>query len=364
MKIAKKILRITLGVIGLFLLYIIIVLIHGTITDYQPEEKISANMIGQATENIITDSTISLITWNIGFGGLGKETIFFYDLDGSLTSSVPVTTPKKYFDKNQAAIEEFVKINKSDFYLFQEVDTKAKRSYEVNQFEAIQKGIPDYTGAYAMNFNVKRVPLPVMEFWNTMGKVEAGLASYAKYQPKESTRYQFPGNYGWPTRIFQLDRCFLAQRFEVQNDKELIIINTHNSAYDKGGELKAQQMTYLRNYVLKEYEKGNYVIVGGDWNQCPPNFMFDTFAPGKGEGHETSGIPVDYLPQDWLWIYDTTTPTNRKLTEVYKDGETFTTLIDFFLISPNLQLEKVRTINQTFEYSDHQPVYVKLKLKK
>lgn len=363
MKLVKNIFKFLGAIVGLFLLYIVSVILHGTITDYQPEEKTNADIVNKSAETTISDSTISLITWNIGFGGLGKESIFFYDAGGTLTSSVPVTTPKENFEKNQAAIEEFVKINKSDFYLIQEVDIEAKRSYRVNQFEEIQEEIPNYTGAYAMNYNVKRVPLPVMEFWNTMGKVEAGLASYSKYQPKESTRYQFPGNYGWPTRIFQLDRCFLAQRFEVQNGKELIVINTHNSAYDKGGKLKAQQMTYLRNYLLSEYEKGNYVVVGGDWNQCPPNFMFDTFAPGKGEGYETSSIPYDYLPEDWLWVYDTTTPTNRKLTEVYKDGETFTTLIDFFLISPNLQLNKVRAIDQKFDYSDHQPVYVELKLK-
>lgn len=362
MKIFINISKVIGAIIGLFLLYIVIVIIHGTITDFQPKEKITADIVGKSNESIISDSIVSLITWNVGFGGLGEESIFFYDVGGTLTSDVPVTIPKENFDKNQAAIENFAKINKSDFYLYQEVDTKAKRSYYVNQLEAIQAEIPNYTGAYAMNYNVKRVPLPIMEFWNTMGKVEAGLATFSKYQPKESTRYQFPGNYSWPNRIFQLDRCFLAQRFDVKNGKELVVINTHNSAYDKGGMLKAQQMTYLKNYVLAEYEKGNYVIVGGDWNQCPPNFMFDTFSPGNGEGYETSSIPYDYLPQDWLWVYDTTTPTNRKLTEVYKDGETFTTLIDFFLISPNLNVEKVRTINQTFQYSDHQPVYVELKL--
>lgn len=362
MKTIKNTLKILGAIIGLFILYIVGVILHGTVTDYQPEEEIAANIIGQSNETTISDSTISLITWNIGFGGLGEESIFFYDAGGTLTSDVPVTAPKINFDKNQAGIEEFVKINKSDFYLIQEVDLKSKRSYYVNQFEKIQENLPNYTSSYAMNYNVKRVPLPIMEFWNTMGKVEAGLATYTKYQPKEATRYQFPGNYSWPTRIFQLDRCFLAQRFEVKNGKELIVINTHNSAYDKGGKLKAQQMEYLRTYLLAEYKKGNYVIVGGDWNQCPPNFKFDTFSPGNGEGYETTSIPMDYLPQDWLWVYDTKVATNRKLTEVYKDGETFTTLLDFFLISPNLQLKKVRTINQTFQYSDHQPVYVELRL--
>lgn len=356
----KNILKVIGGIIGLFLLYVLIVILHGTATDYQPEEKITVEIEGNPTEKVITDSIVSLITWNVGFGGLGEESIFFYDVNGTLTSDVPVTVSKENFDKNQAGIEAFVKNTKADFFLLQEVDTEAKRSYYLNQHEAVQAVLPNFSTSFALNYNVKRVPLPVMEFWNTMGKVEAGLASYSKFETSEATRYQFPGNYSWPTRIFQLDRCFLVNRYKTKSGKDLVVLNTHNSAYDKGGVLKKQQMEYLKNYLTTEYEKGNYVVVGGDWNQCPPYFKFDTFQPGKGEGYETQSIDPAFLPDGWTWAYDATIPTNRKLTEVYKANETFTTLIDFFLVSPNLKVNKVKGLNQNFQYSDHQPVYVEL----
>lgn len=362
MKILKNTLKIIGGIIGLFLLYVIIVILHGTVTDYQPEEKITVDMTGKSSQKVIEDSIISLVTWNVGFGGLGAKDLFFYDANGTLMSKYPVISPKENFDGNQKGITDFAKNTKVDFYLFQEIDIDAKRSYHINQYEAIQAQQPNFVGSYAMNYNVKRLPLPVMEFWNTMGKVEAGLGTFAKYQPKEATRYQFPGNYSWPNRVFQLDRCFLVNRFDTKNGKELVVINTHNSAYDKGGVLKKQQTEYLKKYITSEYEKGNYVIVGGDWNQCPPYFPFDKLMPGKGEGYETLNIEADYLPEDWLWVYDPLMPTNRKSSEVYTEGETFTTLIDFFLISPNVKVEKVKTINQHFEYSDHQPVYVELRL--
>jgi hypothetical protein len=76
----------------------------------------------------------------------------------------------------------------------------------------------------------------------------------------------------------------------------------------------------------------------------------------------TLNIDADYLTEDWLWVYDPLMPTNRKSSEIYTEGETFTTLIDFFLISPNIKVEKVKTIDQHFEFSDHQPVYVELRL--
>src|SRR3712207_9581560 len=47
-------------------------------------------------------------------------------------------------------------------------------------------------------------------------------------------------------------------------------INTHCSAYDKGGKMKLEQMKYLSQFIDSEYKKGNYVLVGGDWNQLMP----------------------------------------------------------------------------------------------
>jgi endonuclease/exonuclease/phosphatase family metal-dependent hydrolase len=362
MKILKNTLKIIGGIIGLFLLYIIIVILHGTVTDYQPDEKITVDVAGAATQKVIEDSVVSLVTWNVGFGGLGAKDLFFYDDNGTLSTSHPVISPKENFENNQKGMIDFVKNTKVDFFLFQEVDKKAKRSYYNNQYEMLKQEVPNYIGAFATNYEVKRVPVPVLNFWNTLGKVESGLASYSKYETKEATRYQFPGNYSWPMRVFQLDRCFLVNRFDTKNGKELVVINTHNSAYDNSGVLKAQQTAYLKKYIVSEYEKGNYVIVGGDWNQCPPYFPFDKLMPGKGEGYETLNIDADYLPENWLWVYDPLMPTNRSAAEVYKEGETFTTLIDFFLISPNVKVEKVKVINQHFEFSDHQPVYVELRL--
>lgn len=163
-------------------------------------------------------------------------------------------------------------------------------------------------------------------------------------------------------RLFQLDRCILLQRYKVQSNKELVILNIHNSAHDKDGSLKRQEMDFLKELVLQEYDKGNYVIVGGDWNECPPYFRFDTFMPGKSGNHHQFNIDAEFLPEDWQWIYDPTIPTNRKARDPYVRGETFVTLIDFFLISPNVQVTKVKGINMDFQYSDHQPVWMEVRL--
>ena len=50
------------------------------------------------------------------------------------------------------------------------------------------------------------------------------------------------------------------------------------------------------------------------------------------------------------------------MVNVYNPKETFITLIDYFLLSPNVKLKEVRGINQEFEFSDHQPVAMKVEL--
>ena len=179
---------------------------------------------------------------------------------------------------------------------------------------------------------------------------------------KKTTRYQLPGKFGWPNRLFLLDRCALEHRFPVKNGKELIVFNVHNSAYDKDGSIKKLQTQYLKERWLAEYEAGNYVIIGGDWNQVPPFFDPNFFHPTIPK-RKNANIDPELMPNDWRWIYDPTVPTVRDTREVYTKNQTYTQLIDFFLISPNLQALQVNGLDLDFQFSDHQPVSIKIVLK-
>ncbi len=358
-------LKLFLLAVVLIVIYVLGSILHGTMTDFQPEEIINLELKTNAPLKTIEDSVLTFANWNVGYGGLGEESDFFYDNGGFLTSKGKmIRAPKNNVEKNIDGALAFIKNNPADFYLFQEVDVNSKRSYYINQMEKYQAILPNYSSTFSVNFRVKRVPLPVLEPWRVMGKMESGLGTFAKYQSTKATRYQFPGKYDWPTRIFQLDRCFAMHRYPTASGKELIVINTHNSAYDNGS-LKKAQMKYLKDFLLSEYEKGNYVVVGGDWNQCPPHVPFDKFMKEQEDGRSYAQINIaaDYVPEDWSWVFDESKPTNRKLTDPYIHGKTFVTLIDFYLVSPNLEILEVKGIDQAFKYSDHQPVMMKVKLK-
>jgi hypothetical protein len=65
---------------------------------------------------------------------------------------------------------------------------------------------------------------------------------------------------------------------------------------------------------------------------------------------------------DWTWIYDSTVPSNRRIDIPYTRAKTRTTVIDLFLLLPNIRALGCRTIDLGFENSDHQPVITKISL--
>jgi endonuclease/exonuclease/phosphatase family metal-dependent hydrolase len=257
-----------------------------------------------------------------------------------------------------STISRFLLTNDSvDIILLQEVDVKSKRSYRINEVQQFTDALKEYSAYYSKNYDVFFVPVPPA---HPMGAVNSGLLSLSRINPATIVRYTFPGQYGWPKRLFMLDRCFMIMRFPVSNGKELLVINTHNEAYDDGS-IRDQQMSYLKEFLLSEYKKGNYVLVGGDWNQCPPGFA-PQFSEDVFDTLNNKGVEINYLPNEWQWVYSAATATNRRLDIAYSIGRTLTTVIDYFLLSPNIKPLACKTTDLKFENSDHQPVSVKIAL--
>ena len=351
MKIIKRILKYLLIIIIVVVLGFICMIVYAVLTDYKPKELeiISTSEM----PSILKDSlTLTLLTWNIGYAGLDKEMDFFFD------GGTKVITPEKTCRENLNEIGTLLKGNDSiDFILLQEVDRRSKRSYRLNEYDTILNKLNDHLPFFAKNYDVFFVPKPIS---NPMGKVVSGIATFSKYIPSSSTRHTFPGDFGFPTQLFWLDRCFLVNRYPIENGKELVLINTHNEAFDEGNIRKAQ-MELLKLFILKEFNNGNFVIAGGDWNQCPPDFK----PAFQGNQVNTSQMVMesDYLPAEWKWIYDNTNPSNRTVIAAYDPATTTTTVIDFFLLSPNIDPGSVKCIQLGFKNSDHNPVIIKVTLK-
>jgi endonuclease/exonuclease/phosphatase family metal-dependent hydrolase len=355
MKILKRIFKILLVIIAIPLVYVGGMIAYASITDYKPIPEEAITLKGVAAKSVIDTDTLTFFNWNIGFAGLGEESDFFYD------GGKKVHMPKAIVEKNLSGILKTVKDYRDqvDFFLLQEVDVSSSRSYKVDEVGQISEQLPGFVSGFGANYKVNFIPIPLT---NPLGKVYSGLSTWTKYAPTETSRYSFEGNYDWPTYLFFLDRCFLLMRYPLANGKELILINTHNSAYDSGGNLKKKQMEQMKAVLAFEYAKGNYVIVGGDWNQYPAGYAGLPGFPAKKDDKQLF-VPRDYPGSFWKWVYDPRTPTNRSLSAPFDPKTTEQGIIDFYLLSPNVELLEVHTLNQNFSYSDHQPVLMTVVVK-
>ena len=345
--------KLMLGLGILFGLYVIIAILFAQIVDYKPKPEEEA-VVFSPKENLpsLEKDTLVFYDWNIGYCGLGKESNFFYD-GGKM-----VRPTKELSEKNFNGFIETIKKWKqdADFINIQEIDRDSKRSYHVDQFQKAFDALENYKASFGKNYDVKYVPIP---FTEPMGKVLGGIASFYKFEDAAiPVKYAFPSNFSWPKGLFFLDRCFMKMRFNLKNGKQLVVINTHNSAYD-GGMLKKKEMVYFKKFIVDEYAQGNYVIVGGDWNQIPPGYK-----PLKeNSDYEEMPVPKDFANEGWTFAFDGNTPSNRKVDKSYEAGKTYTTVIDFYLLSPNVELIEVKGQPNGFEFSDHQPVRMVCKLK-
>jgi endonuclease/exonuclease/phosphatase family metal-dependent hydrolase len=346
-KILNFFLSLSFFAVSVCILFILII----ALTDYKPEkETVLTNLPNATALNI---DTIEILTWNTGYAGLDCNMDFFYD-GGSKTR-----TGRETALKNLDAIRSFIADNSADFVFLQEVDRASSRSYGTDMLSAIAAKKPAYLSFYGINYSVLFVPVPLA---SPMGKVESGILTLSRHVPSQSLRYAYPAKQSFPKSLFLLDRCFLMCRYPLKNGKQLVLINTHNSAFDNDGEQRHEEMSMLKNFITTEYENGNCVIVGGDWNQIPPLESAMPYLDVTTEYFAPLRIPDNFMPPSWKWISDGNS-TNRFLDTPYIKGETKETLLDFFLISPNVEAIYTERIDTDYQHSDHNPVIGKFVLK-
>lgn len=349
-KILKISFKLVLILLALVLAYFVSVIVIATVKDYKPQMQDSLHVNEGHNSFLFPDEDLSIISWNIGYCGLGKEMDFFYEGGKNMGPS------KDLYQQYVNTVFKMVSAMDSvDFVLLQEVDFNARRTFHDHQDSVLMKALSTFSNVSALNYNVPYIPFPI---FNPMGYVLSGMMSFSRFIPESASRVSYPGSYEWPMKVFFLDRCFITMRFDLENAKELLLINTHNSAYSDAEDIRKVEMQFLKSFLIDWYSRGHYVLAGGDWNSNPPGF--DSLDIQSGDKVHSAGVSVscDYLPDGWQWVWDPSTPTNRNVTTPYEKGKTSTTIIDYYLCSPNIQVNKVKTINAGFTVSDHNPVYL------
>lgn len=295
------------------------------------------------TPDTIRCDTLKVVSWNIGYAGLGSDMDFFYD------GGTRMRSDKQRTEQNLAAIVAFLKQHAdADFILLQEVDFDSHRSYNINEYDTIRAALPAMMGWWGYNYVTDFVPIPLFD---PMGGVRSGVVTLSRWAPREVTRLQYPGGFGFPVRLFNLKRCLLSASFEVAGvGNYLYINNTHNSAYDDGG-MRRGELEYLGGYLQGK----PLSITMGDWNSNPPGYT-PSSAAIEDEHFIPLAIDRSDFPSSMSFVYDATTPSVRYGYEPYRAGHTTTTLLDFALCGSGVVPLSVEVIDLGFENSDHNPV--------
>lgn len=349
--------RKALKIMGCALLALVVLagglVIYLTATEFRPADVQDAAITLGQDETLHVGQSLRIMTFNTGYAGLDSTQDFF--MDGG-THVNPVGGSEQV-QKNMAAILDIIAQQEVQFCLLQEVDQCSARTGRIDQAAYYQQQT-GMNAAYAVNYQCAFVPYP----WPPIGKVQSGLLTLGSCQPMQAQRHSLPVPFSWPVRVANLKRCLLVERIPVADSgRELVLINLHLEAYDDGAG-KAAQTAQLLDFISAEYEKGNYVIAGGDFNQTFDNAQH---FGGSWEGKWTPGVfSQSALPEGVSLVYDATLPTCRSLDQVYtgdRQSHTFY-LINGFIVTDNVQVDAVHTIDLDFAASDHNPMLLEATL--
>ncbi len=350
-RLVKKIIKWVL--IAVLIIAIVFMAFLGIMTlfEYNPKDAETLEiMAGDAeTRMVAPGDELTVMTFNIGYGGLGETQDFFMD-GGDMVQPESVED----VERNMEGVTDIISGNPADVYFVQEVDRDSKRSFETDELLLLYDEMK-MDAAFATNYKSAFVPYPVPP----IGKVHSGLATFSTLEAERAQRISLPVPFSWPVRMFNLKRCLLTERVPMEGGADLVLINLHLEAYDDG-DGREEQTRMLMELIRKEYQDGNYVIAGGDFNQEFPGAGYpvvdeDWWQPGV--------LDEGLLPEGFRYVTDGSTPTCRLGNEPYTDeGEKQYYVIDGFIVSSNIQVLEVETLDEGFRSSDHNPVRMTVQL--
>lgn len=372
----KRILKPVLIALLVVMALAAVIVVFLTVTEYRPKDtealditaKVSGKEESDTSElpSVRVGTSLSILTWNIGYGALGDNADFFMDGGSSV-----FTADSQRVHENISGICKEIETLDPDFVFLQEADVYSDRSRHVNEVQTLRDSFTENnseSGAstFAYNFKVKFIPYPVPP----IGRVESGIFTLSKYHITDSERVQLPCPFSWPVRTANLKRCLMVDRIPVINasgentGRELVLVNLHLEAYDSG-EGKTAQTKMLRTLLQEEADKGNYVIAGGDFNQTFSGTDDSMYPEYEGRWH-CGEIEESEFDNGWQFLMDNTVPTCRSLDQSYKgksDKNFQFYMIDGFIVSSNVHVDTLQTQDLKFKNSDHNPVLLGVELR-
>lgn len=291
---------------------------------------------------------LRLVTWNLGYAGLGRESDFV--TDGGRRFLPP---SRKVVKKNIETTTEILSRQTADIFLLQELAKSGPLTLWHNLLKHVDQALPNMSRAFYPDIKTQLLPPPV-RFVHGLGIYSTKVAGSVHLAPLPLDKNDvFPGvkrKYAALVMTLPIDGC--AHNWSI--------INVHLSAFDDAAALRRRQLDAVLELAQQEYSKGNAVVVGGDWNMQ----LTDTAFPSTTQEQYLFWIhafPENVLNPGWVLAIDETVPTVRTNERSFQDDENYRTIIDGYILSPNVEIVNIEGVETGFESSDHQPVSLHVK---
>ncbi len=286
---------------------------------------------------------LRVVTWNIGYAGLGRDADLIVDNGTSLRalSAAEIT-------KAARAIADWLVADGSDVVCLQEVPNAGFLTRKVPVRDVIDTALKDRARAFWSDMRSVIAP-PLL-------RVDHGMAVFARRQMQDCAAVALPADDTYLLALLKKHYGTVISRYPIpESGQEWVVFNVHLSAFDEAGHARRKQLNTLIGLAEQAYRDGHFVVIGGDWNM---RLTVTDFA------HEAdpekllwvSDFPKEMLPEGWQIALDATTPTVRSLNSAYVPGKNYVTIVDGFVVSPNVAIDTVKTADLGFAWSDHQPV--------
>lgn len=324
------------------------------------EDMLPIDSTGEADAKVTTGQEYTIVTYNVGFGAYTPDYTFFMD-EGKESRA---RSKESVIDCITGCAKTALSYD-PDFAAFQEVDTDSTRSFHVDQAGLINSLFEEagkYDNAFAANYHSAYLMYPVTK---PHGASNSGLLTESKFNIDSSLRRSLPIATGFK-KLLDLDRCYNISRIPADNGKELVLINTHLSAYGTDASQGNAQLEMMFKDMKAEYDKGNYVLLAGDFNHDFTVTSKEYFNPGTTKSYSwCEPFPDEIIPEGFRKCTDydgemvaTTRYTNEPYTK-----DSFVVILDGFIVSDNIDVSSVKNIDTEYIYADHNPVVMKFTLR-
>lgn len=356
LKVIGTVAAILVGVVAVYVIYLFTT--YHRIADNLPLTVEQPAKKGTDVDALAIGTEYTALTYNIGFGAYTPDFSFF--MDGGKSSWAK--SKDCVLDTVQGAGDLAASLN-PDFAMIEEIDLDSTRSYHVNEYDILRNCFPNDYYVFAQNYDSAFLFYP---FTQPHGSSKSGIGLFSKYPVTSALRRSLLISTSF-SKFLDLDRCYSISRVPVDNGKELVIFALHMSAYGNSDAIREGQIAMLSADMQKEYEVGNYVLCGGDFNH-------DLKASdGDEEEHESWAYPFprEALPEHFSFCIDALSEEERNAMwnsarnadMAYVPDVTYTVTLDGFIVSDNIECLTYENVDTGYSYSDHDPVYMEFKLK-